>query len=300
MTDSPRGPGSTFNPALAAPSHIGRPNRHTPATGPGIPVTRPSIAGVYNAATGGKDNSAPERAVLDAMNSAGNGIHLKVATREHLRFVARATAAVAAETGITQWLNLGCGLPSEDQESTFDIVSRYHKGARVVYVDNDPKVAVHGRALLDVAETTAVIEADARHVDMVLATAKALGGISRDQPAVIAATALVHFWADWDDPGGVLRRYMAAFPYGVLIFSHARDDLLKKGERAKMLSDYKPIADMYPRPRAVIESMFLDGLELLEPGLVEASTWRPDHELEEDVGRAHYLAAVARFGPNMT
>ncbi len=264
------------------------------ATGPGYHAADPSIARVWNAATGGKDNFESDRTVLDHMEQTGDDIHIGKAAKASLEFAARATAAVA-ELGITQWLNLGCGLPPEGYETTLQTVGRHHSDARVVYVDYDPMVTVHGRALLDVEPHTGVVEADARDVDAVLrhreATVLDLG-----KPVAILAAALCHFWPDSDEPGAILRRYMARFPSGYLIFSHARDDLLTSEERARLVAGYKPTGDIYARPIDVVREMFLDGLELLEPGLVEASTWRPGQGPAEDVGRAHFVVAVARFG----
>ncbi|MEV0379833.1 SAM-dependent methyltransferase [Nonomuraea sp. NPDC050643] len=253
---------------------------------------QPSIARVWNAATGGKDNLEPDRDVLDALTKTAP--ELRVAARAQLEFVTRATNVVA-ELGIHQWLNLGCGLPPQGCDTTYDTVIRHSRDSRVVYADNDPQVTVHGRALLDVGGTaTMVVHADARNVDLVLAAASSV--LDFRQRVGLVATALVHFWPDSDDPGGVMRRYQAAFPGGYLIISHARRDLLTDEEYEQMTADYRRTADMYARSLPVIRSMFLDGLDVLEPGLVEASTWRPDDPVLLDVGRAHFLAAVAGFG----
>ncbi|MGP4103289.1 SAM-dependent methyltransferase [Nonomuraea sp. KM90] len=253
--------------------------------------SRPSIARVYDAATGGKDNLPSDRGVLGLLQE--DAPELPVAARANLEFVRRATDVVA-QAGIRQWLDLGCGLPAQGFETTYDIAARHHQGARVVYVDNDPHVAVHGRALLDVPGATCVVQGDAWEVDAIVGDEEA-GLLDHGQPIGIIATALAHFKPDSEDPGGILRRYMAHFPSGYLIFSHARSDLLSPTELERMVTNYKRTADIYPRPIAAIRQMFLHGLELLEPGLVEASTWRPNDAIKLDVGRAHFLVAVARF-----
>ncbi|MFC4010530.1 SAM-dependent methyltransferase [Nonomuraea purpurea] len=196
--------------------------------------------------------------------------------RADLEFVTRGTEA-AAQSGITQWLNLGCGLPQVG-ETTLETARRYHVDARVAHVDNDPAVTVSGRALLTVPGVSMSLHVDARHVDVVLAHVRGL--LDFRKPVGLVAT-LCHFWPNEDNPGGVLRRYMAAFPAGYLIFSHARDDLL---------------ISTYTRPLWQIQSMFLTGLRLLEPGLVEASEWRPSDPIPRQVGRPHFVAAVAGFG----
>ncbi|MFB9472219.1 SAM-dependent methyltransferase [Nonomuraea salmonea] len=252
--------------------------------------TSPSPARVYNALTGGKDNLAYDRDVVDTMLQTAGG--LRAAARAHIEFVARATRVVA-EAGIRQWLNLGCGLPPEGFGATYDTVAEFHPDARVVYVDHDPHVTVHGRALLEVSAATGVVEADARHVDEVLGHEEA-DLLNRNKPVGILATALAHFWPDSCDPAAILRRYIEAFPSGYLIFSHARSDLLDPEELEQLTAAYRPAASIYARPLKVISS-FLDGLELLEPGLVEASEWRPDSPIPYDVGRAHFVVAVGRF-----
>ncbi|MEU8251852.1 SAM-dependent methyltransferase [Nonomuraea sp. NPDC048916] len=268
-------------------------SRITASTGPGIPAdAAPSIARVYDSATEGKDNRASDRDVVSAMKQVAP--RLPEAARANLEFVARGVDA-AAQLGITQWLNLGCGLPQVGIETTLETALRYDITARVAYVDNDPAVTVTGRALLDVGGTaTTVVHADARDVGLVLD--ETAGVLNSREPVGIVATALVHFWSDADDPGGIVRRYMAAFPAGYLVFSHARDDLLSPAERDQLMAAYRQTADIYPRPLSVIKSMFLGGLNVLEPGLVEASTWRPDNDVPRDVGRAHFVAAVAGFG----
>ncbi|GAA3252927.1 SAM-dependent methyltransferase [Nonomuraea helvata] len=260
------------------------------STGPGIPGDAPSIARVYDAVTKGKDNRASDRDVVKAMTKIAP--ELPEAARANLEFVPRGVEAVS-ELGVTQWLNLGCGLPQVGEETTLETARRIHSNARVAYVDNDPSVAIFGRALLAVEGAT-VLEADARDVDTVLAHVR--GFLDLRRPVGIVATALAHFWPDEQKPGDILRRYMAAFPGGYLVFSHARDDLLTADERDRLLTAYKRTADIYPRPFDTIRSMFLDGLPLLEPGLVEASTWRSTDPIARDVGRAHFLAAVAAFG----
>ncbi|WP_433513672.1 SAM-dependent methyltransferase [Nonomuraea sp. CA-143628] len=261
------------------------------STGPGIPGDAPSIARVYDAATKGKDNRASDRDVVKAMTEIAP--ELPEATLANLEFVPRGVEA-ASKLGVTQWLNLGCGLPQVGEETTLETARRIHPDARVAYVDNDPSVAIFGRALLVVEDGAMVLEADARDVDTVLAHVRGL--LDLDQRVGIVATALAHFWPDVQKPGDILHRYMAAFPGGYLVFSHARSDLLTADELDRLLTAYKRTADIYPRPLSRIREMFLNGLPLLEPGLVEASRWRPTDPLPRNVGKAHFVAAVASFG----
>ncbi|WP_346101333.1 SAM-dependent methyltransferase [Nonomuraea maheshkhaliensis] len=254
--------------------------------------SRPSKARVYDDLTGGRDNVLGDREVASALEKTSSQI--RVAARANLEFASRASRFVA-EQGVEQFLNLGCGLPPSKGEATYTTVSRCLDDPRVLYVDSDPHVAVHARALLDVDDRTGFVDADVRDVDAVLSDKKAQRLLDPGRPVCIIATAVMHFIAPSDDPRGILSRYMEHFTAGgYLVFSYARDDLLSAQERAQMLADYTA-GDVYPLPLDTIREQFLAGLELVEPGLVEASTWRPDDPIELDVGRAHFVAAVATF-----
>ncbi len=253
---------------------------------------QPSIARTYDGFLKGKEHYLDEDAVVDEL--LGILPQLQKAALANAAFVPRAIHA-ASEHGVRQFLNLGCGLPSTTGSTTLEIARQVQDDPRVVYVDNDRQVAVHGRALLEAEDSAIMVEADVRDSDVVLAEASRL--VDFDLPVAVIAAAIAHFWTDQDDPGAVLRRYVdRCSAGGFVIFTHARGDLLPRDLLGEGVAAYAKIAAIYPRSIEAIAG-FLDGFELLEPGLVEASQWRPRHELKDEVGPAHCLAAVARFGP---
>ncbi|WP_433435394.1 SAM-dependent methyltransferase [Nonomuraea sp. CA-141351] len=247
-----------------------------------------AIARAYDVGLGGKDH--PDRIAFEKLLKIEP--RLPVAMSENRAFLGRAVMA-ASLLDIKQFLNLGSGLPSPDGISVTDVARRYHPDARIVHVDVAELVAVYGRALLARDDNVLVVHEDARDPDRMLKQAAEL--LDLEEPACIIATAVAHFWADSDDPAGVLRHYMRAFPAGYLILSHACGEEMSPDDFAQLRATYEEaFASIYPRTRAQIVT-FLDGLEPLEPGLVEASQWRND-DRQIDVGKAYFLAAVAGFG----
>ncbi|MFI6900339.1 SAM-dependent methyltransferase [Nonomuraea sp. NPDC050394] len=250
------------------------------------------IAGFYDVASGGG-----KQALSDAREAyqevVGLVPKLGEAARANADFVLRAVAVAAADARITQFLDLGCGFPRQDRQTVYSIARRYRPDARVAYVDNDPVVACHGRALLDRPGSAWTVQADVRDVRKVLEEAGKHLDLARPTGVIMAA--LVHFWPDHDDPYSIVDAYLEAFRSGLLIFTHASADGLSFRDRAKAVHAYARIAPLYLRSEAAIGS-FMDGLTVWEPGLVEASTWRPDTPIAGDVGEAHFLAAVAEFG----
>ncbi|MBB5081402.1 SAM-dependent methyltransferase [Nonomuraea endophytica] len=247
-------------------------------------------ARTYNELLGGKDGLG-SRKVLATLGELLP--QLPVAAKANAAFVHRGVEAVA-DAGVRQYLDLGCGLPAPNDRTILRSAREYQLEARVVYVDNDPSVAANARALLDVADGyTCCVEADARDVPKVISAAGEL--LDFREPTAIIMGALAHFWPADQDPYGIVRDYLAAFKSGYLIFSHACDELLSAEVRAQAVALYeRMVAPIYPRNSAEILKFF-DGLDLLEPGLVEASEWRTDYAVPPDVGDAQFLAAVAGF-----
>lgn len=246
------------------------------------------VARVYDDLAGGKNALRSTREVThDIVTLLPK---LGTAARANADFVPRAVSA-AAEAGFSQFLDLGCGFPHPAGKTVLHSASQHRPDARVVYVDHDPMVMTHGRALLERPGAAWCVEADARDTARVLGEARK--HLDFERPTVVIMAALVHFWADHEDPYGIVDAYLEAFPSGWLIFTHACADGLSFRERAKALKAYARTAPLYLRSEAAITA-FLDGCAVLEPGLVEASAWRPEPG-PDDVGEAHFLAAVAEF-----
>lgn len=262
--------------------------RHGASTTPPIGA-QGSIARLYDGVLGGKDNYRKDRAVV--ANLLGILPQLQRAAAANAAFIPRAVQAVA-ELGVHQFLDLGCGLPKATG-TTLQAAQRFHPQARVVYVDNDSQVAVHGRALLEVEDRSVMVMADAREVDHVLECAAGL--LDFEQPVAVIAAALAHFWPDDDHPAQILRRYTAALPAGgFVIFTHARGDRLPAAVLEQAVAVYSQTAPIFPRTASQIAA-FLEGFDVIEPGLVEASQWRPSGAPVDEIGQAQFLAAVARF-----
>jgi len=240
-----------------------------PAT---IDTSVPHIARVYNYWLGGKDNYAVDRELAQKFIAADPKAVLGV--RSNRAFLGRAVEFLARDAGMRQFLDVGTGIPSAD--NTHEVAQRHAPDSRIVYVDNDPIVLVHARALLTSREegATAYIDADARDTDKVLSQAAETLDLTR--PVAVMLVGLLHCIPDADDPAGLVTRLMNAVPSGsYLTISHPASDIhaeeMAKGSAMMNKSLASPVTF---RPRAAVESYFA-GFELVEPGIVATTQWRP-------------------------
>ncbi|TXK42367.1 SAM-dependent methyltransferase [Nonomuraea sp. C10] len=262
MPDSDRG---TDPPAPAdSDAPISRINRHIPHP-----------ARIYDYLLGGKDNFDADRKAAEAL------IELSPGTREgvraHRAFLGRAVRYLADEAGITQFLDIGTGIPTQD--NTHTIAQRAVPAARVAYVDNDPIVLVHGRALLtgDPAGMTDMIEADLRQPEKILDDPTIRRVIDFTRPVAVILAGVMHFITDQEDPYGLVEQFKAAVPGGShLLLSHITLDFADQVRREDFTKPYdNSSAPMVPRSHD--ETLrFFAGWDLVDPGLVEVVTWRPD------------------------
>jgi S-adenosyl methyltransferase len=254
-----------------------------------IDTSVPHIARVYNYWLGGKDNYAVDRELAEKFLTADPAAIAGV--RSNRAFLGRAVRFLAAQAGIRQFLDVGTGIPTAD--NTHEVAQHYAPESRIVYVDNDPIVLVHARALLtsDPAGATAYIDADARDTATVLAEAAATLDFSA--PIAVMLVGLLHCIPDADDPAGLVSRLMSAVPSGsYLTISHPASDIhaeeMAKGSAMMNRSLANPVTF---RPRPAVERLF-DGFELVEPGLVSTTQWRP--HLGADTTPMPGWAGVAR------
>jgi len=223
----------------------------------------------YNYWLGGKDNFAADRASGDAVAAIFPSI--RVAALENRAFLRRAVTFLAEEAGIRQFLDIGTGLPSAD--NTHEVAQRLAPASKVVYVDNDPLVMVHARALLTSASEagrTDYVEADFREPDKILHEAKRTLDLS--QPVALMLIAVLHFVPEEDDPYDTVARLVNALaPGSYLAMTHTTADYLDE----KQIADIKGgrYGSFCPRPRAQF-ARFFDGLEIQPPGIVSVSEWR--------------------------
>lgn len=229
------------------------------------------IARVYDYWLGGKDHFAADRAAGDEALEAFPGLISSV--RANRAFLARTVRYLAGEAGIRQFLDIGTGIPSPD--NTHEVAQSIAPDARVVYVDNDPMVLAHARALLrgDPHGETAYIDADLRDTGRILEEAAKV--LDFGQPVAVMLIAVLHLIRDEDRPAGIIRRLMAAVPSGSsLSISHVPNDM-HDGQMSAMSGRLNRLLSQPStyRSRAEVTALF-DGLELIPPGVVPIQEWR--------------------------
>ncbi|MEV4510605.1 SAM-dependent methyltransferase [Dactylosporangium sp. NPDC049525] len=251
----------------------------------------------YNYWLGGKDNFAADRASGDAIAAAWPSA--PIAARENRRFLGRATRFLAGEAGIRQFLDIGTGLPTAG--NTHEVAQSIAPTARVVYVDNDPMVMVHARALLTSAPegATAYLEADLRDPARILAHPDLRATLDFTRPIGLMLVAVLHFIHGEGAGQPIVRELLEALPAGsYLVASNATKDFLP----AQIAEVYDRMlaagqTDIWPRTRAEFTALF-DGLTLVDPGVVAAHAWRPDEDLDPALTDADVsvYGAVGKLG----
>jgi hypothetical protein len=235
------------------------------------------MARVYNYWLGGKDNFAADREAGDqAMAAYPNTV---ASVRANRAFLARSVRYLAAEAGIRQFLDIGTGIPTEN--NTHEVAQAAAPDARIVYVDNDPIVLTHARALLtsSPAGATAYIDADLRDTEAILGQAAATLDFS--QPVAVMLIAILHLISDDDSPHAIVHRIMDGVPPGsYLALSHVASDIDSEptDEVGRRLNQRMAHQVTY-RSRPEVSRLFGD-LDLLAPGVVAVQAWRPDTEAE--------------------
>jgi SAM-dependent methyltransferase len=257
----------------------------TPAAGetpggqesPSFDTSVAHVARVYDYWLGGKDNFAADRVAAEQAMQAYPDIVYSV--RANRAFLARTVRYLARDAGIRQFLDIGTGIPSAN--NTHEVAQSASTGSRVVYVDNDPVVLAHARALLvgNGEGLTHFIDADLRDTGRILAGAAETLDFS--QPVAIMLMAILQHIDDAEDPYGIVRSLLAAVPSGsYLTISHPAADLAAQqmaqmADRLNQLMAEK--VTFRTRPQVV---PFFAGLDMVEPGLVRVQEWRPDTEIE--------------------
>ena len=248
------------------------------------------VARVYNYWLGGKDYFAADRAAGEQAIKAFPDIVLSA--RANRAFLARAVRFLAGQAGIRQFLDIGTGIPSAN--NTHEVAQSVAPDARIVYVDNDPIVLTHARALLtsDPVGATDYIDADLREPEQILAGAAQV--LDYGRPVAVMLMAILQHLHTEDDPYKVVAALMTAMPPGsYLALSHPAKDInaeamAKMAETLnKMMAEKVTFRD---RPEV---ARFFEGLELVEPGMVQASKWRPATDAEA-ASPAALWAGVAR------
>jgi O-methyltransferase involved in polyketide biosynthesis len=243
----------------------------TPA---GLDTTTAHPARRYNYWLGGKDHFAADRDSGDLIEKAHPTIRLTA--RENRAFLQRAIHHLATETGIDQFLDIGTGLPTAD--NTHQVAQRANPAARVVYVDNDPMVMTHARALLSGTDTgrTCYIEEDLRNPGKILAHPQLHDTIDLTRPVALTLVAVLHFITSQQQARDIVTELLDALaPGSHLVLTHGTSDFASEQEKAharRLIGN--DLADMVPRSHDQIAEFFT-GLTLLPPGIVPVSQWHP-------------------------
>jgi SAM-dependent methyltransferase len=257
------------------------PKEGTPPTGHdaalSIDTSVAHVARVYDYWLGGKDNFAADRQAGEQAISAYPDIVYSV--RANRAFLARTVRYLAKDAGIRQFLDIGTGIPTAN--NTHEVAQSAAAGSNVVYVDNDPVVLTHARALLvsDERGRTNYVDADLRDTGRILSEAALTLDLS--QPVAIMLMAILQHIDDAEDPYAIVNTLVGAVPPGsYLAISHPAADLeteamAQMAERLNRLMAEK--VTFRTRPQV---AQFFEGLALVEPGMVRVQEWRPDTEIE--------------------
>jgi hypothetical protein len=235
---------------------------------------RPTPARMYDYYLGGKDNFAVDRDAAEQVLSAAPEV--RVLARENRAFLGRVVRFLAAEAGIRQFIDVGTGLPT--QGNVHEVAQAVAPGVRVVYVDNDPIVRAHAKALLPADGTTAVVEADMRDPGPILDHPETRRLIRFDEPVAVLFMSVLHFITDEEDPYGLVAAFRdRSVPGSHLALSHITppDANSDGAESAADVYKRRATSPAVLRSPKEIEALF-DGYDLVEPGLVNVPKWRPD------------------------
>ena len=254
-------------------------------------IAVPHPARVYDVWLGGKDNYPADQAAAAAGLAAFPSTIQSV--RANRAFLARAVQYLAGEAGIRQFLDIGTGLPSAN--NTHEVAQDTAAESRVVYVDNDPVVMLHAQALLTSSApgVTDYIEADLRDPGRILA--EAARTLDLTQPVAVMLIAILHFISADEHPYDIVDSLMDAVPPGsFLIISHLASDIFPE-EIAAFARDFNERSSEKVTLRDHDEvARFFTGLDLVDPGVVQVSQWRPRSELEAAAANAVWCGVASK------
>ncbi|WP_229399565.1 SAM-dependent methyltransferase [Micromonospora okii] len=272
-------------------------DNHTARLSDRLDTSVPHPARRYNYWLGGKDHFAVDRHSGDQIAAVYPAI--RTLARENRAFLRRAVRHLAAEAGIRQFLDIGTGIPTAD--NTHEVAQAVAPESRVLYVDNDPMVLVHARALLtsSAGGVTAYLDADLRDPESILGADELRATLDLSRPVGLILAAVAHFLTDADRPHEAVARLVEALPSGsYLALSHVTTDFIPAEIVARMTAEVaagRMRQDGVPRSRAEF-ARFFAGLELVEPGIVPVTRWRPEVPESErpSLAEASVYVAVAR------
>ena len=261
---------------------------------PDLDTSRPHPARVYDYLLGGKNHFASDRELAERMLQ--NAPHLRTSARENRAFLGRAVRYLTREAGIRQFLDIGTGLPTAD--SVHEVAQESAPDARVVYVDNDPMVLAHARALLTSTPEgrTAYIHADLKEPREILDDPLTRDVLDFRQPVALILLAVLHFLRDEDKPAEIVATLLDALPPGsYLVASHMALDHAAAPMTAVTRATQASGIRSQPRDSSEFAALAFSELELVPPGVVLLSEWRPDGDDPRPAPtEVNFYAGVAR------
>ncbi len=237
----------------------------------GFQANRPHVARVYDYLLGGKDNCAADRAVGNQMIATLPAVQLGVRAQRDV--LGRVVRYLVGEAGLRQLLDIGSGLPTAD--NVHEIAQRVDPATRVVYLDNDPVVLSHARALLADDMATFVAEGDLRDPEGILGSPDVRKHLDWDRPIGLLLCGILHYVLDEENPAEVTATLYDALPHGSYVFIHHLLDTEDPATATLQEQMRSGVGRAQFRTMAQIRALF-NGLELVEPGLVIVPDWRPE------------------------
>lgn len=238
-------------------------------------IERPSVARIYDYWLGGRNNFEADRVVAE--RAATTMPTLRAAIYANRAFVRRVVRRLVTVHGITQFLDLGSGVPTVGNVHEF--AQSASLDARVLYVDIDPVAVAHGQKLLADNPHAAVITADLRHPNAVLGHPRTRALLDLRKPVAVLMIAVLHFVADDEHPDRIVAGYRdAIIPGSYLALSHAAPDPTHPNEQAEMEAHYTRSVNIpfIHRTREQIAAWVRDGFAVEKPGIVPVNEWHPD------------------------
>jgi trans-aconitate methyltransferase len=260
----------------------------------GIDPTVPSVARMYDYYLGGKDNFASDRVAAEKIIKAVPAVRMMA--QANRAFLRRAVTELAGQ-GVHQFLDIGSGLPT--QENVHQVVHQIIPDAQVTYVDNDPIVLAHGRALLADNPHTTVIQADMREPKVLLNHPEVRATIDFGRPVALILLAMLHFIPDDDDANAIIASVRETLsPGSYVVLSHAFAGQTSQEVRDMAKETYRSTSAGSLTMRGPSQlAAYLDGLDVLPPGIVPVQAWHPefDEDVPIDFNEPSILGAVARL-----
>lgn len=267
-------------------------DQHIPEWPPsGMDLGNPTIARAYDALLGGKDNFAADRALADHATEHIPG--LRESAWENRKVLVRGVRHLAGTLGMDQFLDLGSGLPTV--QNTHEVAQAHNPNARVVYVDIDPMVLAHGRAILATNGRTSVFTGDVRDPESILGHTAVTDQLDFSRPAVVMLVGMLHYLSP-EVVDTVVAAYRKALAPGSYLFltSLVDTDLPAQQELARITRE--SLEEGWARTPSEIEAQFGD-FELLDPGVVYTALWRPDEPTDPEnltAGEQLGMAGIAK------